>query len=319
AFYRMLGDHFYSTSGEFEWREIPCEDELKTSTELAVALPEDNADFQTLAASLAESLPRRPKISAEAEQAPEHRAARRAILKRIVKAPDYQVKAALAHEKTEGTTKSRGWRLRVGDDWTVPAVELTRGDSTKTVLLVHDSGRAAAVSEINRLLDEGARVVAVDPFYFGESKIASRDFLFGLLVASVGERPLGIQAAQLAAVARWLDGDRELGPVHLVAVGPRSGLFAMIAAAIETKTVAGIEATGSFGGLKEIIEQNQAVNQAPELFCFGLLREFDVRDVAALVAPRPVTFRGPSDRVRKEFGDPGAWKKLRGGDLKFID
>ena len=58
AFYRMLGDHFYAGSGNFDPKEIPSDDELKTKDELHVALPDDNADFHTLALTLANELPR---------------------------------------------------------------------------------------------------------------------------------------------------------------------------------------------------------------------------------------------------------------------
>ena len=67
----------------------------------------------------------------------------------------------------------------------------------------------------------------MDPFYFGESKISKRDFLFALLLSSVGDRPLGIQASQIAAIARWLK-----TPVSIQAFGPRSSLIASVAAAL---------------------------------------------------------------------------------------
>ena len=38
---------------------------------------------------------------------------------------------------------------------------------------------------IAKSLSDGQRVLAIDPFYFGESKISKRDFLYGLLVSSV--------------------------------------------------------------------------------------------------------------------------------------
>jgi hypothetical protein len=46
---------------------------------------------------------------------------------------------------------------------------------------------------------------------------------------------------------------------------------------------------------------------APELFCFGLLEKFDVRDLAMLVAPRPIRLPAPSDRLRRELADLPAW------------
>ena len=67
---------------------------------------------------------------------------------------------------------------------------------------------------------------------------------------------------------------------------------------------------GSLGSLKEVIEQNWGVDEKPELFCFGLLESFDIKHLAALIAPRPVTFVEPSDRAKSELADLAAWYHL---------
>ena len=135
-----------------------------------------------------------------------------------------------------------------------------------------------------RLLAAGYRVVAVDPFYFGESKISSHAYLFALLTATIGDRPLGIQASQLAATARWCLAEQKTGPVTIVARGPRTSLIALTAAALEPEAVAGVERHESLASLKEVIEQNWSVNDKPEMFCFGLLEAFDIPQLAALGA-----------------------------------
>jgi len=66
------------------------------------------------------------------------------------------------------------------------------------------------------------------------------------------------------------------------------------------------------GSLREVIERNWGVNQTPEMFCFGLLEIFDVEHLAALVAPRPVRFVAPSDRVKRELGGLRAWYEMLG-------
>jgi hypothetical protein len=133
-------------------------------------------------------------------------------------------------------------------------------------------------------------VVAIDPFFFGESQLGKRDYLFALLVAAVGERALGIQASQVAAAARWLHTGRRLGPVSLVSTGPRSSLFSLVAAALEPNAIAALETRQAMSSLREIIAKDLAAEQTPELFCFGLFEEFDIPQIAALVAPRPVKF-----------------------------
>ena len=189
----------------------------------------------------------------------------------VVRARNYTVTAKeVGSESADGITVKR-WRLGMDNDWTVPAVEMYHSGNSAPVILIGDQGRAALAAEAQRLLSEGKRVVAVDPFYFGESKISKRDFLFALLLSSVGDRPLGVQASQIAAIARWLK-----TPVTVHAFGPRSSLVASVAGALEGRAITGVETHDALSSLKQVIEKNMKVDEAPELFCFGLLESFDI-------------------------------------------
>src|SRR5262249_45165528 len=185
------------------------------------------------------------------------------------------------------------------DAWTVPVVELVRGEPKGTSLLFNEAGRRADPVNAERLLAAGQRVLAVDPFYFGECKL-ERDYLWALLVASIGDRPLGLQASQLAAVARGSRREHK-SPITLVAIGPPASANPSVAAAWEEQAIAQVELHGSLGSLKEVIEQNRSFEQMPELFCFGLLEAFDLNRLAMLTAPRPVVFVQPSKRAQTEM------------------
>ena len=285
ALYGMIGD-FFSGDPKFDAVEIPSDAEVKTNTVLTVELPADNADFNTLARALSRNLPRHPEIPTAKGALARWQQTGRTKLREVVHAKDYAVVAERAGGEEKDGVKATFWKLKLGGVWTVPAVELTRGAAKETVILVADDGRKSAAAEVERLLAAGKRVLAVDPFYFGESKIAQRDYLFALLVAGVGERPLGLQASQLAAIARWSQRELKSGPVTLVACGPRSSTFSLIAAALEERAVAGAELHGALGSLKEVIEKDWTVDKTPEMFCFGLLEAFDVPQLTALVAPR---------------------------------
>jgi hypothetical protein len=200
----------------------------------------------------------------------------------------------------------------MGGAWTIPAVELVKGSPAKTAVLVADAGRASAAADVARLMAAGYRVVAVDPFYFGESRIAQRDFLFALLVASIGDRPLGLEASQVAAVARWSAAQGKSGPVHLVALGPRSSTFALVAAALEDKAIGSVELHGPMTSFKQLIDENATVEQKPELFCFGLLEALDIKQIAALVAPRPVSFLNAGDRGKADLAGLGDFYRVLG-------
>jgi hypothetical protein len=322
--YRMFGDFFFADREDFDWQEIPSTDEVKTADDLHVPLPDGNANFHTLAVALAEPLPRDSELPSDKDAARKWQAKRRAMLSDLVRSERKDVTAtAVATQDGEGTLRATTWRLRIGDDWTVPAVELYRDSpqatAVRTVLVLADAGRAEARAQIDRLLDDNRRVLAIDPFYLGESKIPERDFLFALLVSTVGKRPLGVQADQIGAIAGWAERHFDSGPVTIVAVGPRTSLMALAAAGLEERAIAGLELHDSFGSLKEIIEQNKAVNEAPELFCFGLLEQFDVLQLAALAAPQPVTFAAPSDRAKQELAGLAAWYETLGAEHDPLD
>jgi Acetyl xylan esterase (AXE1) len=315
AFYRMVGDFFYPGNADYRAEELPTDGEVKTKEELAVELPAKNADFNALALALAKNLPRGAALPTTKTDALKWQEENRKKLAELVRAKDYRVQATKAGGETKGDVAVTFWKLKLGDAWTVPAVELVRGQPKGTTLVIADAGRKSAAAQVDMLLATGQRVVAVDPFYFGEAKIAEKDYLFALLVAATGDRPLGIQASQVTAVARWLKAEYKDQPVTLLAIGPRTSTIALVAAALEPKGIDKMELQGSLGSLKEVIEQNQTVVAMPEMFCFGLFEAFDVKQLTALAAPRPVRFVSPTERTKTELAGLPAWYTLLGSDF----
>jgi dienelactone hydrolase len=255
AFYRVLRDAFYPGDKRFEVAEIPSESEVRTAEQLNVKLPGDNLDFHSIAINLSRGLPRKSGRP----------------LADVVRAKTYELTASDAGSELADGVSIKYWRFKMDHDWTVPAVEMSRSGSSSTVILIGDQGRAALGPHAQRLLSEGRRVIAVDPFYFGESKISKRDFLFALLISSVGDRPLGIQASQIGAIARWLK-----APVSIEAFGPRSSLIASVAAALDRGAISAVQTHEGLSSLKDAIAKNMTVDKTPELFTFGLLESFDI-------------------------------------------
>jgi dienelactone hydrolase len=283
AFYRLVGDYFFPGDPAFDAREIPSSDELKTPAQLHVDLPVDNADFHSLTLALSKDLPRNP-IPPDAAAFARWQRANRARLRALIKAIPYRVFAV--HEgggETNGLTATF-WKLDLGGDWTVPAVELVQGEPKETVILCGDTGRKNLANEAVRLLAEGKRVLAVDPFFIGES---ANDMLVQvMLLNAVGQRALGIQASQVAAIARWLQAQPGSGPVSVEAIGPRSSVLALAAAGLEDKAISRLDLRDCPSSLGEMITRNIRFEQRPELCCFGLLEAFDIKQLEALIAPR---------------------------------
>lgn len=271
AFYRMVGDTFFPGDPRYRAEEIDSAAELKTAADLLVPLPADNLDFHQLARAASASLPRAGTTTRE-------------TLASVVHYQPHTVTAPPSATETRGNTTAAFYTLRVGATWTVPVVALTRGTPRGTTLLVADAGRKSLAARTESLLAAGQRVLAVDPFYFGESKISQRDFLHALLVAATGDRPLGIQSSQLAAIARWSRTEFKSPAVALESTGPRLGLAALVATALEP-TIATLHQTDALPSLHEVIRQNWSVDKFPELFCFGLLAHTDIPQLKTLIGP----------------------------------
>ena len=105
----------------------------------------------------------------------------------------------------------------------------------------------------------------------------------------MGERALGVQAGQIAAVAEWA-AERFRQPVELESVGRRLSVAARLAA-VQTGTISGLKLHNSMRSLKEVINENKGANQMPEMMCFGLLESLGWPHLEALIAPRPVTIK----------------------------
>jgi hypothetical protein len=190
-------------------------------------------------------------------------------------------------ESAAGDTNARYWRIKLADDWTVPVVELYRGTPQGTSCIVADGGRTSALDQIESLLAAKSRVLAIDPFYLGESKLPNNGNRLALFVSSVGARPLGLQADQIQSVTLWAATKYGEPVKQVVAVGPRIALAALVAAA----TGSGDERPqqlvlhGSLASLRQVVENNWTVDDYPELFCFGLYQNCDVDDLIELAKP----------------------------------
>ena len=316
ALYRLLGDHFYAGDESFAAGEMACDDEVRTKDELHVSTPADNATFNSLAIALSKSLPRDSNLPTERIPASDWQERGRKELNELIRSnlDNYDCQAEQQDSFTRDGVRITYWRVRISGNWTVPVTEFDPPDATSTALVINDDGRMTCAAIVNRLVSDRKRVLAVDPFYFGESAVSQKDHLFALLVTAVGRRPVGVQANQLASLARWSRSTFPAQPVTLMAHGPRTSTIALVAAGIEPTAIAGVDLNASLGSLKQVIEKNQLVNQTPEVFCFGLLERFDILQLAALVAPRPLTFHQPDDRVKEELKSLAGWYKTLGVD-----
>ncbi|HOZ50195.1 MAG TPA: acetylxylan esterase [Candidatus Hydrogenedentes bacterium] len=281
-FYRFLNRHFLP-DGPWIDEDIPSDDETYTIQKLRVGVPDNNESFITLAENLLDELPRRAAPSEEPTAARER-------LRNILHFKSVAADAELLREESDDGLDIASYRLHIGDDWTLPATSMAKaGAQTRTVLLlIADKGKAATHELAAASATEDTRVLFIDPILMGEClPNGDRSWPFGLLIENVGERLLGLQAAQVLAAAHWAQGTFHAQTVSMRADGWNAGVAAMAAAAVEPERFTHVDVQGGLDSLKRLITDRIMYEDYPALFCFGLLEAFDIADLAALVERRP--------------------------------
>jgi dienelactone hydrolase len=291
ALYQMIGTHFFRGNRDYCPQEIPSTAELKTPRQLEVPIPEDNANFSSLARGLAVPLPRQPQLPVSVAAAREWQSMRRPVLSRLVKVPPIEFAAKLRDRRQAGSADAQFFGVTPTAGWTLPAVVFTPANPRGTTLVVADRGRTNLADVVHSLLARQEQVCVADLLFTGECSQGNRDYLFGLLFSAVGERPLGVAAGQVSGLTGWLSALSGRERISVWAEGPRVSLSVLTAAALDTPTLGDVHLHQSLGSLKEILERNLRVEDGVELFCFGLLEEFDILQLAALATPRQVGFR----------------------------
>jgi hypothetical protein len=176
-------------------------------------------------------------------------------------------------------------------------------DDAPTVMLIADQGMEATSGDVVNLVASGKRVLALEPLFFGQNVPGTGDLgvsSYAQMLNGLGERALGLEAAQIAAVAEWLNAGFEHGsptpgsafarqtghrPVAVITSGPRSQSVAITAAALEPRLFTSLEARQSIPSLAYVLEHPLKYGDVPELMCLDLFREFDFGTLAALAAP----------------------------------
>ncbi len=221
ALYRLVRDFFYSGNNEWNASDIPIDEtELKTSDQLLVPLPPNNATLHSLALQLSDSLPRGMDIPTKKEDSAVWQTSARQRLREIVHLPHYEARALAVEETKSEQFSATRWKVSLDDSWTTPAVEFAPAKARGITILFGDGGRTALQSAVKERLASNECVLAVDPLAFGEA-YQGVDATELQMIATVGERPLGIQAAQIAAMANWMERRHPNLSLKLIAVGPR--------------------------------------------------------------------------------------------------
>lgn len=269
--YRFLNKHFFPDQPGRSAKEIASEDEIKTADELFVPVPDDNATFFSLAERVAADLPRGGKAD-------------RATLREILRyaTPKSTIESSGDAEMFGDVTLER-YRVRVGDDWSLAVLVVSGETSERTAIYLNDASVRTQAEAIVKLAKAGTRVVCFDPVNIGDMQPLAIPYQGAMMIATVGKRPLGVQAGQIRSVAEQIAKRYDVDAVDVIATGPRTSLAALCAAAVdETSPIVKIETEGLPSSLKEFLKPDASYEKTPEVYCFGLLDSFDIESLKKL-------------------------------------
>lgn len=94
-------------------------------------------------------------------------------------------------------------------------------------------------------------------------------------------RPLNIRASHLLALAKWLKDHHGAPEVRIEAKGLRRQAVALLAAALDSTAISEVRIEKGIKSLRHLLTKPVPYAEAPELFCLGLLPEFDLERLVA--------------------------------------
>jgi hypothetical protein len=153
--------------------------------------------------------------------------------------------------------------------------------------VLSDKGYKTAGEITSEHVNRGEQVLALDLLFTGAA--APEDTAdWEMLFATTGDRPIGLEAAQLLAVANWLQTSAGRLKMRIETEGIRNQVIASTAAAIEPETFARIESHHTMESLAYLLNKPVAFRSAPDLFCLDLYRYFDLDRLSALAGPTEI-------------------------------
>src|SRR5579859_1278218 len=158
-------------------------------------------------------------------------------------------------------------------------------DAPVTVVL-NDKGYKASESMVTARVNRGEQVLALDTILNGATMpTESNASVWPMMLVTDGDRPLGLQVAQLLATCKWLQKTTGRQTIRLETEGVRSQVAALIAASIEPWLFSNLVSNDVLESLGELLDGPLILRATPELFCLDLYKYFDIDRLEALANP----------------------------------
>jgi len=307
-------------------REVSVDSDMKTYEELKVGIPADNLTITSLARKMAAQIQRSP-VPGDAMARGMWATKSRARLKEVVRYSPVTVKHEWPQfsDRSKGI-ETLGCLLEFTNDLRATAVwvrSTSTTDNAPVAIVLDDSGgRSTGTDLLSEHLKRGDQVLAVNLIFTGDAspdypknepvhvpevytqlltspkqmpgvvgwlKTRPPSALYGLLLSAAGDRPLGMQAAQLIGIADWVRQKRGSRSISVETIGIRNQVTALIAAGLEPTRFSDLKVREGMKSLGYLLEDDVHYQDAPDLFCLDLYKDFDIDLLAALGEPTKIT------------------------------
>jgi dienelactone hydrolase len=269
--------------------EIPSDSEIRTTEQLAAGLPQQNLTIVGLARKLAAQIIRTP-VPDGSERASWTKS-QREQLRNVIR---YQPVSVENVSRTNNTKhlglETLSYRFDFSNGLSATGILLkaiSAQSNDRTTIVLADEGYKVAAEEISEHVNRGEQVLALDLLFNG-STAPENPADWEMLVATTGDRPLGLETAQLLATTEWLRSRDHASSVDIVTEGIRNQVIAMTSAALEPAAYERIESRQSMKSLDYVLKNAVPFRSAPELFCLDLYRYFDLDRLSLMAAPTDI-------------------------------
>jgi dienelactone hydrolase len=294
--FRFLAKYFDFSTPE---SEIPVGSELKTYSELAVGLPKDNLTILSLARNMVRGITR-PPVPDDAAGRKSWADTQRAKLQEVVRYDPVTVKQSWRVDNTKHNgVESVSYRFLLSNALSATGVwlkDIPTPEGAPLTIVINDKGKKAAAAElwdygpeVADRMDRNEQVLVLDLLFSGDAAPEGHAYLYTEMLAATGNRPIGMEAAQLIALADWARTTWGAPSIRLESTGIRSQLAALIASGLKPGFFAEVAVKNGMHSLSYLLEKPVRYNvDAPDLFCLDLYKDFDLDRLILLAEPTKV-------------------------------
>jgi dienelactone hydrolase len=274
-------------------QEIPSDSEIFTLQQLAGKLPKDNLTAAGLARKLAKQI-NRMAIPPPGNELDAWTISQREQLKSVIRYSPVSVDSAwrLVSTKRPGL-QSLNYRFDFSNSLSGTGIWVagsTAATDAPLTLVLSDKGYKDSAQNVAERVNRGEQVLAFEPLFFGStSPDETEPAYWEMLVASSGDRALGIEVAQLIAVAKSFAARVGHNRIRVETEGIRSQVVAIAAAALEPDLFSQLYSNNAMSSLGYLLDTPVPYRTAPDLFCLDLYKYFDLDRLAAMASPVKIT------------------------------